>query len=892
MKCLVCGKRLPLFRKLPGEYCSAEHQEAHEQSQREALVERMKHAAHHETRSHVSWDRRKKVQRGDIAPAPIAGPVPGNAPAVHVQRQFQRRNPNPIPPVLLAAPPQAEFRGSGVGVPRAGLVSVERVAGPPAHSQAASYSAGLFNTGVQVLVIVRPLPPPPGLRVQAVPCLAGAPEPDSLADAVPCPVPGPVPGMIRLRRFYAQSTPFPGLRTLQAVRGLQLRVEEIDPSTFERKFAPPQPADEAPVVWQPSASSLPVPRLQPSAVQESLQPPLKGIRPRLGKVGFLPRLAGSVPVPLRDPQRGVFVVLRPAASSAATAGLPDAAVAAGLCLRAGRELAPASRTQIAVAAVRGGASLFTSSKPAAPAASVLRPGLRLTLADRGNVAMATQVDLGWPRVATVPGVPAAEASPVESGDELPVPLNPMPVLALRQYVPEKPLPFGAPPEETKAKPAFAKAQTKRYVAVAAPTRPKAPVKPAATAAAADPTAFAGRIPVPCPYRNGPSERKNERPREVPFAVSHLYPVGPRLPEKGGAGHPQPDHQTVVEAPAPDTHIRSSRRTPGSNFMSQINVPRPSGWRVHLRTVTAAWKRAPAPVRWVGAIFALILAGFAVPLPNPRKPSVRPPAAIASPDGPAEVSEPGQAAPKAGPKQPAVVAGPVREPDPEIPAVRRSKPSSLALSGRWRTFKENISSRAAVVLADDFRAGLGEWSGEGNWAKSWAYDQAGFVRPGALALYTPTVYLSDYKLEFLGQIDRQALSWVVRAADFRNYNAIKLVVTESGPLPKVALVSYPVIRGRAGPPRRVQLPFPVRNETSSRVQVEVQGDRVAVTIQDTLVDSWSEARLPGGGVGFFGGRGELARVRWVGVTHQDDFLGKLCALLAPPNLGPKLEDEEQ
>ena len=48
----------------------------------------------------------------------------------------------------------------------------------------------------------------------------------------------------------------------------------------------------------------------------------------------------------------------------------------------------------------------------------------------------------------------------------------------------------------------------------------------------------------------------------------------------------------------------------------------------------------------------------------------------------------------------------------------------------------------------------------------------------------------------------------------------------------------------------------------------------------MVDSWSEPRLPHGGIGFFTARGEESRVRWVSVTHQYDMLGRLCAYLAP------------
>ena len=41
-------------------------------------------------------------------------------------------------------------------------------------------------------------------------------------------------------------------------------------------------------------------------------------------------------------------------------------------------------------------------------------------------------------------------------------------------------------------------------------------------------------------------------------------------------------------------------------------------------------------------------------------------------------------------------------------------------------------------------------------------------------------LTDYRVQFLGMIDKKALSWVVRAADFNNYYVVKLVVLKPGP----------------------------------------------------------------------------------------------------------------
>jgi hypothetical protein len=93
----------------------------------------------------------------------------------------------------------------------------------------------------------------------------------------------------------------------------------------------------------------------------------------------------------------------------------------------------------------------------------------------------------------------------------------------------------------------------------------------------------------------------------------------------------------------------------------------------------------------------------------------------------------------------------------------------------------IQRRAIYETGDNFHAGLASWDGKG-FSKTWGYDKEGFVRPGRLALYKPSRDMSDYKLEFLTQIERKSVGWVFRAADEQNYYAMKLAVTEPGRWP--------------------------------------------------------------------------------------------------------------
>ncbi len=205
-----------------------------------------------------------------------------------------------------------------------------------------------------------------------------------------------------------------------------------------------------------------------------------------------------------------------------------------------------------------------------------------------------------------------------------------------------------------------------------------------------------------------------------------------------------------------------------------------------------------------------------------------------------------------------------------------------LNDQWKTVKQTMVDRAAIALDEDFRAGLDDWTSRGG-TTEWTFDATGFVRPGPLALYRPSVDLTDYQLQFLGMIDKKALSWVVRAADFDDYYVVKLVVLKPGPVPTIGVTRYAVIHGQAQNRSDTTAFINAREDMLYRVRMDIHGDVFALTVQGQVVDSWTEPRLRKGGIGFFTARGEASRLRWVQVTHQYDMLGRLCAYLAPYNI---------
>ncbi len=227
-------------------------------------------------------------------------------------------------------------------------------------------------------------------------------------------------------------------------------------------------------------------------------------------------------------------------------------------------------------------------------------------------------------------------------------------------------------------------------------------------------------------------------------------------------------------------------------------------------------------------------------------------------------------------------------DPSVAgfAAQNHGAARLASFPVFSNFRETLRERAAVLYTDDFRSGLDEWQGSTSLAASWTYDEAGFVRPSALAVYRPTMSLKDYQVEFLGQIEQKSIGLAYRVVDWNHYYAVKLVMTKTGQMPTVELVRYTVQGGRETGRVTRRVTVSAHDTSLYRVHLDVSGSHFTLNTQGQIVDDWSDDRYTSGGIGFFCGKGERARLRWVEVSHQYDTWGRFCALLAPTDGQPR------
>jgi hypothetical protein len=204
----------------------------------------------------------------------------------------------------------------------------------------------------------------------------------------------------------------------------------------------------------------------------------------------------------------------------------------------------------------------------------------------------------------------------------------------------------------------------------------------------------------------------------------------------------------------------------------------------------------------------------------------------------------------------------------------------------------IANRAAASVTDTLQSGMESWGSPAkSWAPGWSRNPDGYVHPGELALFHPSMGYKDYRLEFFGQIESRSMGWAVRAHDSQNYYAMKFTVLAAGLRPVIAMAHYPVVAGKKGHKVEVPLSVMVHNNTPIHVAVDVQGNRVTASVEGQQVDSWTDDLLPAGGVGFFSETGERARLYWMKVSKNQDWLGVICSYFSGDSGGNSRETAE-
>src|SRR5205814_9544065 len=176
---------------------------------------------------------------------------------------------------------------------------------------------------------------------------------------------------------------------------------------------------------------------------------------------------------------------------------------------------------------------------------------------------------------------------------------------------------------------------------------------------------------------------------------------------------------------------------------------------------------------------------------------------------------------------------------------------------YEGLRDRSSPESSTVVAGMEMGGAG-------WITEWASDSVGSVRGRQISLYRPSISMSDYRLEFLGRIDRRSLGWVFRAADSSNYYAVKLQPAQPGAAP-LTITRFAVIHGFEGIHIQRTLAMNAGASDLLKVRLEAHGPRFTVYVQNQVAEDWEDDRLRSGALGFLNEREERGQIQSVQIA---------------------------
>jgi hypothetical protein len=167
----------------------------------------------------------------------------------------------------------------------------------------------------------------------------------------------------------------------------------------------------------------------------------------------------------------------------------------------------------------------------------------------------------------------------------------------------------------------------------------------------------------------------------------------------------------------------------------------------------------------------------------------------------------------------------------------------------------LSGVPKAILEEQFDSGLRNWVGG---VEDWVLDPAG-ARTGSLALFAPTLEKRDYDMEFLARIDHRSVTWVFRAANLSQYHLATIASTADG---GYEFGRGTVIGGVSELAATTPIRFALNRKNAVTIRLRAAGSDFSVSLDGQVIDTWTDSRLPVGGIGFIGAPDDRARIYWV------------------------------
>jgi hypothetical protein len=184
-------------------------------------------------------------------------------------------------------------------------------------------------------------------------------------------------------------------------------------------------------------------------------------------------------------------------------------------------------------------------------------------------------------------------------------------------------------------------------------------------------------------------------------------------------------------------------------------------------------------------------------------------------------------------------------------------------------RQPVRERSAFFICEDYDNGF-----ENLVAGDSSLNEMGVMQVNGFSLHPNTMNLTSYRMDFDFRISSGTLGWVVRAADKENYYGFKLTRKDSRGSENYQLRRYTVLGGEAFPipVEERSIPGSFLKAGFNTISVRLRRDRINTFVNGNGVDHWTDSHFDRGGVGFFASANDVAVLRQVSITGNEDVLG--------------------
>ena len=344
-----------------------------------------------------------------------------------------------------------------------------------------------------------------------------------------------------------------------------------------------------------------------------------------------------------------------------------------------------------------------------------------------------------------------------------------------------------------------------------------------------------RFPVAWTYLSGPASEVESEVFARPLLASPALTLAPVLRAPGSRNQVVPDAAGVEEGLGPA----------GSAARWEMMVPRMAG----------------PPARQVA-----ILSADAAPAPHPASAKA--------------ASLPARASSLGAPVS--AVPAPASLPGQFAPSFSLHSPEDQFLARYW---PQIVFAAIAIIAIGCLIWGLSSPSAAARSATSSAINTASWSHQPAspsgrsLALYEPSRAESDYRMEFGWVPDAAGVGWVFRTRDRNNYYGARLSLQQSGTNGALVAEHFSVLAGAESAHSRKMIPLGNRAGLV-KVHMDAIGPAFKLFVEGNQADSWTDARLSSGAVGFSDDGARLPKLLALSLTFINKTVSRTVLVSLP------------